>query len=64
LGLHRKKGKTLDLISEENIRKNRAKPWISNLQIYVGFGMVLTGGPPSVELGGDCHKIVAPSREP
>ena len=24
--------------------KNTAKPWISNRQIYVGFGTVLTGG--------------------
>jgi hypothetical protein len=41
-GIHRKKEETLALISEENVRKNRAKPWISNRQIYVGFGTVLT----------------------
>ena len=41
-GLHRKKEETLALILEENVRKNPAKPWISNRQIYVGFGTVLT----------------------
>jgi hypothetical protein len=40
--LHRKKEETLALISEENVRTNRAKPWFSNRQIYVGFGTVLT----------------------
>ena len=42
LGLHRKKEETLALISEENVRKNPAKPWISNRQIYVGSGTMLT----------------------
>jgi hypothetical protein len=42
LGLQRKKEETLALISEENVRKNPAKPWISNRQIYVGSGKVLT----------------------
>jgi len=41
-GLHRKKEETLALILEENARKNLAKPWISNRQIYVGSGTVLT----------------------
>jgi hypothetical protein len=41
-GLHRKKEETLALILEENVRNNPAKPWISNRQIYVGFGTVLT----------------------
>jgi hypothetical protein len=41
-GLHRKKEETLALILEENARKNPAKPWISNRQIYVGSGTVLT----------------------
>jgi hypothetical protein len=41
-GLHRKKEEKLALILEENVRKNPAKPWISNRQIYVGFGTVLT----------------------
>jgi hypothetical protein len=44
-GLHLKKEETLALISEENVRTNRAKPWISNRQIYVGFGTVLTLSP-------------------
>jgi hypothetical protein len=41
-GLHRKKEETLALFLEENVRKNLAKPWISNRQIYVGSGTVLT----------------------
>jgi hypothetical protein len=41
-GLHRKKEETLALILEENARKNPAKPWISNRQIYVDSGTVLT----------------------
>jgi hypothetical protein len=41
-GLHRKKEEKLALILEENARKNPAKPWISNRQIYVGSGTVLT----------------------
>ncbi len=41
-GLHRKRDETLALILEENARKNPAKPWISNRQIYVGSGTVLT----------------------
>jgi hypothetical protein len=36
------KEETLALILEENVRKNPAKPWISNRQIYVGFGTALT----------------------
>jgi hypothetical protein len=42
LGLHRKKEETLAFISEENVRTNRPKTWISNRQIYVGFGTVPT----------------------
>jgi hypothetical protein len=42
LGLHRKKEKTLALISEENVRKNPAKPGISNWQLSVGSRTVLT----------------------
>jgi len=42
LGLHRKKEETLARISEENVPKYPAKPWISNRQIYVGFGTLLT----------------------
>ena len=42
-GLHRKKEETLALILEENARKNPGKPLISNRQIYVGSGTVLTG---------------------
>lgn len=41
-GLHWKREETLALILEENARKNPAKPWISNRQIYVGSGTVLT----------------------
>jgi len=41
-GLHRKKEETLALILEENARKNPEKPLISNRQIYVGSGTVLT----------------------
>ena len=41
-GLHLKKEETLALILEENVRKSPAKPWISNRQIYVGSGTVLT----------------------
>jgi len=41
-GLHRKKEETLALIWEENARKNPGKPLISNRQIYVGSGTVLT----------------------
>jgi hypothetical protein len=41
-GLHRKKEEALALILEDNARKNPGKPWISNLQIYVGSGTVLT----------------------
>jgi hypothetical protein len=41
-GLHRKKEETLALILEENARKNPGKPLISNRQIYVGSGTVLT----------------------
>jgi hypothetical protein len=33
---------TLAMILEENVRKSPAKPWISNRQIYVGSGTVLT----------------------
>jgi hypothetical protein len=47
-GLHRKREETLALILEENARKNPAKPWISNRQIYVGSGTVLTQGQPGV----------------
>jgi hypothetical protein len=42
LGPQRKKEETLALISEENVRKNPAKPWISNRQLSVGSGTVLT----------------------
>jgi hypothetical protein len=42
IGPHRKKEETLALILEENVRKKPAKPWISNRQIYVGSGTVLT----------------------
>ncbi|MCX6859854.1 MAG: hypothetical protein NTX70_06465 [Verrucomicrobia bacterium] len=45
-GLHRRKEETLTLILEENARKNPAKPWISNRQIYLGSGTVLTGCKP------------------
>jgi hypothetical protein len=41
-GLHLKKEETLAMILEENVRKSPAKPWISNRQIYVGSGTVLT----------------------
>jgi hypothetical protein len=34
--------RTLSLLLEENVRKDPAKPWISNWQVYVGFGTVLT----------------------
>ena len=43
LGLHQKEKETLALLSEENVRKNLAKPWISNRQLSVGSGTVLTG---------------------
>jgi hypothetical protein len=33
---------TLGLLLEENVPKDPAKPWISNRQIYVGFGTVQT----------------------
>jgi hypothetical protein len=36
--------KTLALLLEENVCKDPAKPWISNRQIHVGFGTVLTFG--------------------
>jgi len=42
LGLHQKEKETLALLSEENVRKNLAKPWISNRQLSVGSGTVLT----------------------
>jgi hypothetical protein len=32
----------LELLLEENVCKDPAKPWISNRQIHVGFGTVLT----------------------
>jgi len=41
-GLRRKKEETLELISEENVRRNTAKPWISYRQRSVGSGTVLT----------------------
>ena len=44
LGLHQKEKETLALLSEENVRKNLAKPWISNRQLSVGSGTVLTDG--------------------
>jgi hypothetical protein len=40
--LLRRKEETLALLLEENVRKDPAKPWISNWQVYVGFGTVLT----------------------
>ena len=43
LGLHQKEKETLALLSEENVRKNLAKPWISNRQLSVGSGTVLAG---------------------
>jgi hypothetical protein len=43
-GLHRKKEETLALILEDDARKNPGKSWISNRQIYVGSGTVLTCG--------------------
>jgi hypothetical protein len=42
LGLHQKKEETLALLSEVNVRKNLAKPWISNRQLSVGSATVLT----------------------
>ena len=50
-GLHRKKEETLALILEENVRKDPAKPWISNRQIYVGSGTVLTSDALGVSFG-------------
>jgi hypothetical protein len=46
-GLHRKKEEALALTLEDNARKNPGKPWISNRQIYVGSGTVLTAPPTS-----------------
>ena len=43
MGLHQKEKETLALLSEENVRKNLAKPWISNRQLSVGSGTVLAG---------------------
>jgi hypothetical protein len=41
---HWKKEKALTFILEENALNNRAKPWLSDRQIYVGSGTMLTPG--------------------
>jgi hypothetical protein len=37
-----KKEEELELISEENIPKYMAKPWLLNRQLSAGFGTMLT----------------------
>jgi hypothetical protein len=59
-GLHRKKEEALALILEDNARKNPGKPWISNRQIYVGSGTVLTSAARNFRQGQGGSGVVYP----